>query len=307
MPIRRLSLIAAATLACTAAQAWEPSIQADARFTYWGIGPTVQGQTPAGTSATLTRNLEQSVTSSRDGVVYTNTLDLSLAAGGQHGTLRASASADLSSFETGVVGDGTSNGGLLMASTSVRAVDVLRIEGLAPGSTAEFTVWAYLHAQVGTNATAICDNAFEPYVPVWASMTVRVNDAYSSAGNSMSASVNACGVEGPVVSQRYTVQAGSPFAVESNVGTSLYLFSSSDDAGLHVIHGFADAGQTGHLWFQLHDPGAVLVAESGTTYLAPALLPVPEPGTWALWALGLAALSPAARRAGRPWRAASRA
>lgn len=308
MSIRRSSLIAAATFACTAAQAWAPSIEAQASFTYSGIGPELREWTPVDTSATLTRTVQQSVTSARDGVVYTNTLDLSLAGSGQHGVLRASASADLRSVETGIVGDGTSNGGLLYAGASAKAVDVLRIEGLAPGSTADFTVWAYLHASVSTNATATCDPS-EPYYPVVASMTVRVNDAYSDSGNSMRAVVTPCGVEGPVLSQRYSVQAGTPFAVESSVGTSLYLYSDSDNASQNFIQGSADASRTGYLWFELHDPGAVLVAESGTTYLAPALLPVPEPGTWALWALGLAALGPAAlgpaaRRAGRPSRAA---
>lgn len=287
-------LVPLLALAASGARAWEPTLEAYARYTYWGIDPMVSEQTTTGLSATLQRQLAQSVTT-REGVSYTTTLDLDLRAEAQHGALHAYAQADLTAFETGVVGDGASNGGLLMGGANLRAVDVLRIEGLTPGSTTEFTAWAYLDALVGTSATAICDNSFEPYVPVGAYLNVRVNDAQSSGGSDLSASVTACGTQGPVVSRRFEVQAGQSFAVETWMGANLYLFANSDNADQQTVHGIADASHTGYLWFTLSDPNAILVAQSGHRYLAPATLPVPEPGTWALMLGGLAALGRLAR------------
>lgn len=285
-----LALAAAALTGLAPAAA--AGLQSTAGYTYQGLGPDVVEQAVGGDGVALLRSFEQSATDAA-GTAYTHTVSLDFRGQAAHGRLQAYAQAQLSSTE-GRPGDGTSNGGILIGGTQVRATDELHIAGLAPGSLVEFTVWAQLSASVASSSANQCGG--EPYAPATAWLNLQLDGAYSPDGSGFGTSVGGCEPGAPRVSRRFEVVAGETFSLRSALDATLYLSTDSDILERQQAFGVVDAGHTAWVWFTLHDPAAQLVSAAGGLYAAP----VPEPGAGLLFALGGAALTGLARRRGAP-------
>lgn len=267
-----------------------PSIQADLRYTYWGIGDRVdvnessdQILNGAPASASLQHVFTQTITSNSDGSLpntYLNTADIALSASGSFSRLHARAAATLTSQENALyVGDGGSNGGLLMSGANVRFKDQITITGpLAAGTPIQLTAWVYLEATLSATQSGYCD--FEWYSPASAGISLRFGSF--SVGASRSSCENR-----PLASQSFEAVVGDTFEIEGSLGANNYINSSSDIPEIQSVQALADASHTGYIFFTSSIDGVGVQALSGADYSQPAITMVPEPGEWAMLLAGL--------------------